>query len=346
MTSDAPKEKLKPLLGLIATGKPLTENQAEEAFKIIMGGEATDAQIGAFLMAMRVRGETVPEITAAAKVMRDKAVKVTAPPGAVDCCGTGGDQSGTFNISTTVALVVAGAGVPLAKHGNRSLTSLSGAADVFQELGVDIDCPMENVEKAMREANVGFLMAPRHHMAVAANMGARKELGTRTLFNMLGPLTNPAFVKRQLIGCYAKDIIRPMAEALHHLGSERAWVVHGSDGLDEMTTTGITHVASLDRGQIEEFVVSPTDVGLSVARPEDLKGADPKHNAAAMRELLDGAPGPYRDITLLNAAAVLLVAGKAADLKQGVRLAAQSIDSGSAKDALAKLVKITQERAA
>ncbi|MCR9255009.1 MAG: anthranilate phosphoribosyltransferase [Alphaproteobacteria bacterium] len=340
------KDALKPLLDIAATGRPLTEAEAEQAFDIIMSGGATDAQIGAFLMALRVRGETVDEITAAARVMRDKAVKVTAPDGAVDSCGTGGDQSGTYNVSTAVALVVAGAGVPVAKHGNRSLTSKSGGADVLGQLGVDIDCPMEQVERAMAEANVGFLMAPRHHKAVAHVMGARKELGTRTVFNMLGPLTNPGYVKRQLIGCFSKDIIRPMAEALGKLGSEKAWVVHGSDGLDEMTTTGVTHVVELANGTIREFEVTPEDAGLPKAKPEDLKGGDPVHNAAALKRLLDGETGAYRDITLLNAAGVLVVAGKAVDLKEGVALAAKSIDGGAAKQALAKLIAITGERQA
>jgi len=346
MTAPAPKEDLKPLLDIAATGRPLSEAEAERAFDIIMSGGATDAQIGAFLMALRVRGETVDEISAAARVMRDKALRVTAPDGAVDSCGTGGDRSGTFNVSTGVALVVAGAGVPVAKHGNRSLTSRSGGADVLMALGVDIDCPMAQVERSMAEAGVGFLMAPRHHKAVAHVMGARKELGTRTVFNMLGPLTNPGFVKRQLIGCYAREITRPMAEALGRLGSEKAWVVHGADGLDEMTTTGITHVVELDHGAIRAFEVTPEDAGLSRATPESLKGGDPAENAAALKRLLDGETGAYRDIVLLNTAGVLVVADKAATLKEGVEIAARAIDGGAARQALAKLVAITGERQA
>ena len=332
---------MKALLGIVATGRALTRSEAEAAFEIIMSGDATPSQMGGFLMALRVRGETVDEITAAASVMRAKALKVTAPADAIDTCGTGGDASGTYNISTAVALVCAGLGVPVAKHGNRSLTSKSGAADVLTALGVDIDCEMSLIEEAMRDANVGFLMAPRHHGAMRHVAGTRVELGTRTIFNLLGPLSSPAGVKRQLIGVFSRDFLKPMAEALRNLGSVHAWVIHGSDGLDEITTTGPTHVVELKDGTLTEFEIGPADAGLALAKPGDIKGGAPAFNAAALHRLLDGEKGAYRDIVLLNAAAALIVAGKAGDLQEGVALAATALDQGKAKDALAKLVAIT-----
>ncbi|EKE75269.1 anthranilate phosphoribosyltransferase [Oceanibaculum indicum] len=332
---------MKALLGIVATGRALTRSEAEAAFEIIMSGDATPSQMGGFLMALRVRGETVDEITAAASVMRAKALKVTAPVDAIDTCGTGGDASGTYNISTAVALVCAGLGVPVAKHGNRSLTSKSGAADVLTALGVDIDCEMSLIEEAMRDANVGFLMAPRHHGAMRHVAGTRVELGTRTIFNLLGPLSSPAGVKRQLIGVFSRDFLKPMAEALRNLGSVHAWVIHGSDGLDEITTTGPTHVVELKDGKLAEFEIGPADAGLALAKPEAIKGGDPAFNAAALHRLLDGEKGAYRDIVLLNAAAALIVAGKVGDLMEGAALAATALDQGKAKAALAKLVAIT-----
>lgn len=332
---------MKALLGIVATGRALTRSEAEAAFEIIMSGDATPSQMGGFLMALRVRGETVDEITAAASVMRAKALKVTAPAEAIDTCGTGGDASGTYNISTAVALVCAGLGVPVAKHGNRSLTSKSGAADVLTALGVDIDCEMSLIEEAMRDANVGFLMAPRHHGAMRHVAGTRVELGTRTIFNLLGPLSSPAGVKRQLIGVFSRDFLKPMAEALRNLGSVHAWVIHGSDGLDEITTTGPTHVVELKDGKLTEFEIGPADAGLALAKPEAIKGGDPAFNAAALHRLLDGEKGAYRDIVLLNAAAALIVAGKVGDLMEGAALAATALDQGKAKAALAKLVAIT-----
>ncbi|MEQ8252932.1 MAG: anthranilate phosphoribosyltransferase [Oceanibaculum nanhaiense] len=332
---------MKALLGIVATGRALTRAEAEAAFEIIMSGDATPSQMGGFLMALRVRGETVDEITAAASVMRDKALKVAAPADAIDTCGTGGDASGTYNISTAVALVCAGLGVPVAKHGNRSLTSKSGAADVLTALGVDIDCAMSLIEEAIRDAHVGFLMAPRHHGAMRHVAGTRVELGTRTIFNLLGPLSSPAGVKRQLIGVFSRDFLKPMAEALRNLGSVHAWVIHGSDGLDEITTTGPTHVVELKNGTLTEFEIGPADAGLKLAKPEEIKGGDPAFNAAALHRLLDGEKGAYRDIVLLNAAAALIVAGKAGDLQEGAALAATALDQGKAKDALAKLVAIT-----
>ena len=336
-------DSLKPLLAKVADGNSLTTDEAETAFAIIMSGEATQAQIGGFLMALRVRGETVDEITGAVRTMRAKALPAQAPAGAIDVVGTGGDGSGTYNISTAAAIVVAGCGVPVAKHGNRALSSKSGAADVLGALGVNIDADMGLVERAIADAGIGFLMAPRHHSAMKHVGPARVEMGVRTIFNILGPLSNPAGVTRQFTGVFSKDWIEPMAEVLRNLGCEAAWIVHGSDGLEEMTTTGPTHVAELKNGQITAFDVSPEDAGIALAKPEDLKGGDAGYNADALRAVLDGAPGPYRDIVVFNAAGALIVAGKADDLKAGAEMAAASIDGGKAKAALEKWVAITNE---
>ena len=333
----------KRLIALVADGASLSRQQAEEAFEVIMSGEATPSQMGAFLMALRVRGETVDEITGAATVMRAKALSVNAPEGAMDTCGTGGDASGTYNISTGAALLVAAAGVPVAKHGNRALSSLSGSADVLAALGVNIEAEMSRVEQAMREANIGFLMAPRHHAAMRHVGPTRVELGTRTIFNLLGPLSNPAGAKRQLIGVFDRRWTGPMAEVLGRLGSQRAWVVHGSDGLDEITTTGATTVSEFKDGKVSSFEVTPEDAGLSRADPADLKGGDAETNARAITEMLDGQSGPYRDIVLLNAGAALVVADKAGDLKDGATLAAEAIASGKASETLAQLVTITNK---
>jgi anthranilate phosphoribosyltransferase len=332
---------MKALLGLVADGSPLSEAQAEAAFDIMMSGDATPAQMGAFLMALRVRGETVEEITGAVRAMRAKAAHVTAPEGAMDTVGTGGDAAGTFNVSTATAFVVAGAGVPVAKHGNRAFTSKSGAADVLDALGVNLEADFSRIEQALREAGIAFLMAPRHHGAMRHVAGPRVELGVRTIFNILGPLSNPAGVKRLLVGVFAEQWLEPMATVLGRLGEERAWVVHGSDGLDEITLTGPTHVAELKDGKVTRFEVSPGDAGLETAPAQALKGGEPEENAATLRALLDGKPGPIRNIVTLNAAAALVVAGKADDLTAGSALAAQSIDSGAAKAALDKLVEIT-----
>ena len=336
-------DDLKPLLAKVADGASLTVDEAETAFTIIMSGQATEAQIGAFLMALRVRGETVDEITGAVRTMRAKALAVKAPEGAIDVVGTGGDGSGTYNISTAAAIVVAGSGVPVAKHGNKALSSKSGAADVLTALGVNIDADLSLIERAIAEAGIGFLMAPRHHSAMKYVGPARVEMGTRTIFNLLGPLSNPAGVTRQFTGVFARDWIEPMANVLNNLGCEGAWIVHGSDGLDEMTTTGPSFVAELKAGKVSTFEVSPEDAGLGVASPEDLKGGDGAHNAKALTAVMDGEPGPYRDVTLYNAAAALIVAGKAKDLKQGVEIAAAAIDRGQAKAALDKMVAITNE---
>jgi anthranilate phosphoribosyltransferase len=287
-------------------------------------------------MAMRVRGETVAELTGAVRAMRARMAAIEAPPGAIDIVGTGGDSSGSLNISTATALVVAGCGIPVAKHGNRALSSRSGAADALSALGVNLDVPMERLEEVLAEAGMVFLMAPRHHASMRHAAGPRVELGTRTIFNLLGPLANPARVKRQLTGAFGADWLRPMAETLGRLGTDRAWLVHGQ-GLDEIALCGETQVVELDRGRIREFAIAPEDAGLRRAPPEAVKGGDPAENAAALVALLEGAPGAYRDIVLLNAAAALVVAGHAADLKAGAAAAARSIDSGAATAVLARL---------
>jgi anthranilate phosphoribosyltransferase len=337
--------ELKPLIGLVAGGAALDENQAEQAFDIIMSGDATPAQIGGFLMALRVRGETVAEITGAARTMRAKAVKINAPADAIDTVGTGGDASGTYNISTASSFVVSGTGVPVAKHGNRALSSKTGAADVLSQLGVNLDCDMNLVERAVNEAGICFMMAPRHHSAMRHVGGPRVELGTRTIFNLLGPLANPALVKRQLVGVFSADWVEPVAHVLKGLGSTRAWVVHGSDGLDEITTTGSSRVASLEDGVVTTFEIHPDDAAIPLARPEDIRGGMPEENAKALAALLDGEKGPYRDIVLLNTAAALIVAGKAATLSDGAALAAEVIDSGRAREKLDALVAITNSGA-
>lgn len=332
---------LKPLIGL-AADRALTRGEAETAFTALFEGEATPAQVGGFLMALRTRGETVDEIAAAASVMRAKCVKVTAPAGAMDIVGTGGDGKGTLNISTATALVVAGAGVVVAKHGNRNLSSKSGAADALTELGLNVMVGAEVVEHCLAEAGIGFMMAPMHHPAMRHVGPVRVELGTRTLFNVLGPLTNPAGVKRQLTGAFTPRLIRPMAEVLRALGSEAAWLVHGADGTDEISIAGTTAVAALEGGKVREFTLHPEDAGLPVHPFEAILGGTPAENAAALRTLLDGAKGAYRDAVLLNAAAALVVAGVAPDLREGVTRAAASIDSGAARDRLATLARITQ----
>jgi anthranilate phosphoribosyltransferase len=334
-------DNLKSLIGKVADGNTLDQDEATQAFDIIMSGNATPAQIGGFLMALRVRGETVDEITGAAMTMRAKALKVSAPTGTIDIVGTGGDGSGSYNISTAAAIVTAACGVPIAKHGNRALSSKSGASDVLSSLGVNLDADLAHVEQAIAEAGIGFLMAPLYHGAMKHVGGPRVELGTRTIFNLLGPLTNPAGVTRQFSGAFSQSWIVPMATVLGNLGCQRAWVVHGSDGLDELTTTGPSFVADLKDGKVTTFEVSPADAGIELASPDDLKGGDPDHNAAALRAVLAGEPGPYRDIVLYNAAAALLIADKASDLKAGVAQAMAAIDDGRARQTLDKLVAIT-----
>ena len=337
--------EFKRLIGRVAGGERLSTDEAYLAFDIMMSGNATPSQMGAFLMGLRVRGETVDEITGGAKAMREKALAIHAPTGAIDTCGTGGDASGTLNISTATSFIVAACGVPVAKHGNRALSSRSGAADVLAALGVNIDADMSLVRQALWEANICFLMAPRHHGAMRHVAGTRVELGTRTIFNLLGPLSNPAGAKRQLIGVFAREWIEPMAQVLGNLGSERVWIVHGSDGLDEITTTGPTAVAELMDGKVSTFEVSPDMISVNPAKPDDLKGGTAEENAAALSALLAGETGPYRDIAMLNAAAALIVAGKADDLAAGAALSAEAIDSGRAKNAVHQLVAITNQGA-
>ena len=327
-------------LAELANGKVLDEAEAEAAFDMMMSGDATPSQMGAFLMALRLRGETVEEITGAARSMRARVLSIDAPPGAIDTCGTGGDGSGTFNISTAASFVIAACGVPVAKHGNRALSSKSGAADVLSALGVNIDAPMPLVRQAIWENKVGFLMAPRHHGAMRHVGPTRVELGTRTIFNLLGPLTNPAGVKRQVMGVFAAKWVVPLAEVLQRLGSEACWIVHG-DGLDELTTAGTSHVAALQHGRIERFTLTAADAGLPEARREDLLGGTPEENALVMRALLAGAKGPIRDIVALNSAAALVVGGMAADLRGGVKLAAEALESGAAARVLDRLIQIT-----
>ena len=331
---------LKPLLAQVAQGRPLSESEAEAAFDMLMSGEATPSQVGALLMALRVRGESVDEITAAARIMRAKAVAIDAPPGTIDTCGTGGDASGTFNISTASALVAAACGVPVAKHGNRALSSKSGSADVLTALGVNIEADFPVVRACLWEIGIGFLMAPRHHSATRHVAPARVELGTRTIFNLLGPLSSPAGARRQLVGVFAPQWVRPMAEVLGRLGAERAWVVHGS-GIDELTTAGTTIVAEYHEGRVRTFELAPEDVGLPRASLDDLKGGEPGYNARLMLDLLEGTPGPLRDVVMLNSAAALVVAGKASDLTAGLALAAAVLDSGKARRVLDRLVART-----
>ena len=334
-------DALKPLIAAACTG-PLSPAEAERAFTLLFEGEATPSQIGGFLMALRTRGETVDEYAAAAAVMRAKCNRVTAPAGAMDIVGTGGDGKATLNISTATALVVAGAGVAVAKHGNRNLSSKSGAADALSMLGVNVMIGPQAVEHALNNCGIAFMMAPMHHPAMAHVGPTRAELGTRTIFNILGPLTNPAGVTRQLTGAFSRDLIRPMAETLARLGSERAWLVHGSDGTDEMTITGVTWVCALDPGgTLREVELHPEDFGLPVHPFDAIRGGTPEFNAAAVTALLDGAPGAYRDAVLLNAAAALVVAEAADDLKTGVAMARDSIDSGAARAKLAALAKLT-----
>ncbi len=333
-------ERLRPLIGRAAEG-PLSRAQAETAFGAIMDGDATPAQIGGFLMALRTRGETVTEYAAAAAVMRARCLRVRAPEGAIDIVGTGGDGKGTLNISTGAAFVVAGCGVVVAKHGNRNLSSKSGAADALTELGINVMVGPEIVEQALAEAGIGFMMAPMHHPAVRHVMPARTELATRTIFNILGPLTNPASVRRQLTGAFSRSVIRPMAETLGQLGSDRAWLVHGADGTDEVSITGETWVAELCDGEIREFSIHPEDAGLAPQPLAAVLGGSPAENARALRGLLAGEPSAYRDAVLLNAAAALVVADKAATLRDGVAMAAESIDSGAALRRVDALAAVT-----
>ena len=332
---------LKPLIAA-AVERPLTRAEAETAFATLFDGEATPSQIGGLLMTLRTRGETVEEYAAAAAVMRAKCRKVRAPEGAMDIVGTGGDGKGTLNISTATAFVVAGAGQVVAKHGNRNLSSKSGAADALTQMGIDVMVGPDVVERALDEVGIGFMMAPMHHPAIAHVMPTRAELGTRTIFNILGPLTNPAGVTRQLTGAFSVEMLQPMAETLLALGTEAAWLVHGSDGTDEIAISGPTAVVAVKDGGTERFEVHPEDAGLPVHPFEDILGGTPEENGRAFRRLLGGETSAYRDAVLLNAAAALLVAGRADSLMEGVDMAAQSIDSGAAQEKIEGLARVTQ----
>jgi anthranilate phosphoribosyltransferase len=329
------------LLAKVGNGQALSVEEAERAFGIMTSGDATPAQMGGFLMALKVRGETADELAGGARALRAKVQRVHAPEGAIDIVGTGGDHHGTLNVSTCSAFVVAGAGIPVAKHGNRAVTSKSGAADVISALGINLDLPIETLENALVEANVCFLMAPRHHSSMRNVAGPRVELApSRTIFNLLGPMSNPAFVTRQLVGVFDRRWIRPVAEALGQLGLERALVVHGQDGMDELTTTTKSWAALLDKGKVTESEIAPEDIGVKRGTLAALKGGDGPHNAEEIKKVLAGERNAFRDIVLLNSAAAIMVAGKAKDLKDGAMLAAQSIDTGKATAALATLKRI------
>ena len=338
-----PAKELKRLITRVADGERLTSAETEAALDLLMSGVAPPVAMGAFLMALRVRGETIEEITGAASFLRARMTSVDAPPDAVDIVGTGGDSHGTYNVSTAATFVAAGAGVTIAKHGNRAVTSLSGASDVLSALGVKLDVPPVAVTRAIADSGVGFLWAPLYHPAMKTWAPIRNDLGVRTLFNLLGPLCNPAGVTRQVLGVYDRRLVEPIAHVLKNLGSKRAWVVHGADGMDELTTTGPTAVAELHDGTITMFEVTPEDAGLPRANIAELKGGDAATNATALRNLLQGEPGPYRDIVVLNAAAALIVGGKASGLEDGVPKAQTAIDSGRAAQALDRLVAVTNE---
>lgn len=332
---------IKQALGKLGTGEDLTGTEMRDVMEQIMSGEATPAQIGGFLMAMRVKGETVGEIAAAVSILREKMIPVEAPEGAIDIVGTGGDGAGTYNISTGAAIVVASSGIPVAKHGNKALSSQSGAAEALQALGIKLDLAPEKIAACIREAGIGFMFAPSHHPAMKYVGPARAELGTRTLFNLLGPQSNPAGVRNYLLGVYAREWVEPVAAALLSNRAKSAWVVHGSDGLDEITTTGPTFVGQVKEGNLTSFEISPEDAGLPVAKPEELRGGDPQANAVAIERLLAGDQGPYRDIVMMNAAGAFIVAGKVDDLKSGVALAGELIDSGKARATLDKLIEVS-----
>ena len=331
----------KALIARVADGTALDAAESRRAFDIMMSGDATPSQMGGFLMALRVRGETVDVLTGGVAAMRARMTRVDAPADAFDIVGTGGDGIGTVNVSTASAIVTAACGLPVAKHGNRAASSRTGAADVLTVLGVNIDADLALVSRAAHEVGLCFMMAPRHHGAMRNVGPTRVELGTRTIFNLLGPMSNPAGVKRQLIGVFDRRWLRPIAEAMGRLGSERVWVVHGSDGTDELTSTGPTWVAELADGRVREFEVSPADAGLEPNRIDELKGGDPERNAESLRAMLAGAPGAFRTVVLYNVAAALKIAGRVDDLRQGVAVAARAIDDGQARETLRRLVEVT-----
>ena len=331
-------------LMLLADGKNLPPDVAVRVFQIIMNGGATPAQIAAILMGLRIKGETVEEISAGATAMRVKAKPFQSVAGAIDTCGTGGDSRGTYNISTATAFVLAACGLPVVKHGNRSVSSRSGSADVLSVLGVKTDCEPEIAQRCLRECGIAFLFAPKFHPAMRHVAPVRQELGLRTIFNILGPLTNPAHPDFQLLGVYDKLLLKPLAEALKSLGTKAAWVVHGSDGLDELTLTGTSKVVALKNGELSEFEISPEDAGLPSAPLEDLKGGDPQRNASSLIEAISGVENPYRNAIVYNAAAGLVIAGKTDNLKDAANIAKEGIDSSKAHSILKKLVDVSNSR--
>jgi len=336
-------ERFRALLGKVATGAALSRDEAAHAFDKMMSGEATPAQMGGLLMGLRIRGETVDEITGAVATMRAKMLPVEAPLDAIDVVGTGGDAAGSYNISTCAAFIVAGAGVPVAKHGNRALSSKSGAADVLMALGVKIDLEPPAISRCIKEAGIGFMFAPSHHPAMKNVGPTRVELATRTIFNLLGPLSNPAGVTRQMVGVFSRQWVQPLAQVLKNLGAKSVWVVHGSDGLDEITLTGPTFVAALENGNIRTFEVTPEEAGLGRVGGEALRGGDAGANAVALQSVLDGMPSPFRDVALLNAAAALIVAGRVTNLREGVALGIKSLDSGAALEKLKRLIAVSND---
>ena len=335
--------ELKPLIAKVAAGTPLSRAEAREAFDVMMSGDATPSQIGGFLMALRVRGETVDEITGAVEIMREKMLLVSAPADDIDIVGTGGDASGSYNISTCAAFVAAGAGLKVAKHGNRALSSRSGAADVLMALGVKIDVPPEKISECIAEAGLGFMFAPSHHSSMKFVGPSRVELGTRTIFNLLGPLSNPAGARRQVTGVFSKQWVEPLAQVLQNLGCEACWICHGEGGMDEIVPTGTTWISELKDGKITSFTLTPEDAGLERSSLADLKGGDAEHNADALRHVLGGKPSAFRDAAVMTAAAALVVAGSAPDLRQGVAASQKAIDSGAAEAALNTLVKVSND---
>lgn len=335
-------ERFQSYLIRLSAGKDLSAEEAEDAVGLMMEGAASPAQVGAFLMGLASRGESAAEIAGAARAMRRRMVPVEAPPEAIDTCGTGGDGAHTLNISTAAALVVAAAGVPVAKHGNRAQSSRAGSADVLEALGVRIDLSPDNVARSIREVGFGFMFAPLHHTAMKTVAPIRRELGIRTLFNLLGPLANPASVRRQLIGVFSPRWLEPLAEVLRALGTERSWLAHGG-GSDEITTTGITEIVAIEGGTMRRFTIDPASLGLTRASPADLKGGDAAFNARAVEALFSGAGGAFRDVVALNAAAALVIAGKARDLAQGLALAFSTLDNGAPARLLGKLVRLTRE---
>ncbi|MCF4098539.1 anthranilate phosphoribosyltransferase [Maritalea mediterranea] len=332
---------IKPILNKLADAQDLTMDEMRQAMNVIMSGDATPSQIGAFLMGLRVKGETVEEIAGAVSILREKMTRVDAPDNAIDIVGTGGDGVGTYNISTAASIIVASSGTPVAKHGNKALSSRSGSSEALQMLGVELDLKASQIGECIKQAGIGFMFAPNHHAAMRFVGPSRQEMGVRTLFNILGPQSNPAGVKQYLLGVYDKKWVRPVADALLKNGATSAWVAHGSDGLDELTTTGHSFVAEIKDGKVREFEVSPEDGGLPVAKLADLLGGTPEANAAAMRKLFDGEKSAYRDVALFNAAAAFIVTGQANDLKTGVKLASELVDSGKAKAKLDELVTVS-----